>query len=65
MIEDYKDLLNEINMLNGNINRMCVTENVEEIVKMSKVATERLQEIYVYNMFRLNHKALKELWEDA
>ena len=42
MIKTRQELYNEIDMLNGNINRMCVCK--------------RLEEIYKYNINRLDDK---------
>lgn len=54
MIESYNELTYEIDMLRGNINRICVTDNVEEIERMYKFAKLRLDEIYNYNLSRIN-----------
>jgi hypothetical protein len=36
----------EFEMLQGNINRMCVTNDAEELKEMMGYAEERLKEIY-------------------
>jgi hypothetical protein len=54
MIENYKQLINEIEMLKGNINRMCITNDLEEIERMYYFAKYRIDEIYRYNFERIN-----------
>ncbi len=53
MLKNYKELSGEIDMLQGNINRMCVTSDIEELQRMYKVAKKRIDEIYWYNEKRL------------
>ena len=36
---------NECDMLKGNINRMCVTDNIEELYKQSDFARHRILKI--------------------
>lgn len=36
---------NERDMLNGNFNRMCITDDIEEFVKMQTVAISRISKI--------------------
>ena len=40
------NLSNEIDMLNGNINRMCVTNQLKELTEMYEWAERRLQKIH-------------------
>ena len=42
----HKELLNEADMLQGNINRMMVTNDKDELLKMYTFALERLSKIY-------------------
>lgn len=42
----HKELLNEADMLQGNINRMMVTNDKDELLKMYAFALERLGKIY-------------------
>ena len=49
----YKELLNEADMLKGNINRMIVTDDKDELLKMYAFALERLGKIYVERAFVL------------
>ena len=49
----YKELLNEADMLKGNINRMIVTDDKDELLKMYAFALERLGKIYVERAFAL------------
>lgn len=53
MLKNYDDLSNEINMLKGNINRMCVTSETDELERMYDFAKRRLDEIYTYNKSRV------------
>lgn len=48
----------QIDMLQGNINRMCVTDSRDELRSMYAWANIRLNEI-----FRLNEERLKEVAE--
>lgn len=52
---DYQEVHNEYDMLKGNINRMFLTDNAAELVKMYEFAQERLERIYVYHYERLNN----------
>ena len=58
--KDRKDLMIECNMLQGNINRMMVTNDHEELLTMFAYAHKRLGEIYWKNKKRINEKALSE-----
>ena len=49
----HKELLNEADMLQGNINRMIVTDDKDELLKMYAFALERLGKIYVESAFVL------------
>ena len=41
----HKELINEAEMLKGNINRMMVTKDPKELQKMHEIAEYRLQKI--------------------
>ena len=43
----HKELLNEADMLQGNINRIMVTNDKDELLKMYAFALERLGKIFV------------------
>lgn len=60
MIRTQQELSNEIDMLNGNINRMCVCKSYKELSHNFLYAQERLREIYIYNIDRLNNAERKE-----
>ncbi|MDE6601340.1 MAG: hypothetical protein K2K90_04085 [Lachnospiraceae bacterium] len=47
---------NEYDMLRGNMNRMFLTDDVAELVKMYEVAQKRIERIYEYHYARLNNK---------
>lgn len=49
----------EYDSLKGNINRMCVTDNLSEMIDMYEYAQERLDKIYQYNKNRLLDKENK------
>lgn len=46
---------NEYDMLKGNVNRMFLTDEVAELVKMYEFAQKRLERIYEYHYARLNN----------
>lgn len=48
------ELYQECDLLEGNITRMCVTDNFEELDKMELVARERIRRIFDYNFKRLS-----------
>jgi len=54
MIKNYNELKNEISMLKGNVNRMCVTKDKDEAELMFLFARIRLNEIFKYNILKLN-----------
>ena len=56
-------LMNECDMLRGNINRMMVTEDHEELLTMFAYAHKRLGDIYWENKKRINLKALEQTGE--
>ena len=42
----HKELMNECDMLKGDINRMMVTKDPKELQKMHEIAEYRLQKIH-------------------
>ena len=58
--KERKDLMIECDMLQGNINRMMVTNDHEELLTMFAYAHKRLGDIYWKNKKRINAKALLE-----
>lgn len=46
----------EIDMLKGNINRMCVTDDDVELESMQQWAKKRIDRIYSYNYQRLRER---------
>ena len=50
----------EYDNLKGNINRMCVTNNLSEMLDMYEYAQKRLDKIYQYNKDRLLGKENKQ-----
>lgn len=46
----------EIDMLRGNINRMCVTDDDAELESMQQWAKKRIDRIYSYNYQRLRER---------
>lgn len=42
----HKELMNEADMLQGNINRMMVTDDKNELINMYSFALRRLEKIY-------------------
>lgn len=49
----HKELMNEADMLQGNINRMMVTKDNTELLTMFAFAIERLSRIYRERTFEL------------
>lgn len=43
---NHKELINEADMLKGNINRMMVTKDPKELLRMYEFAEQRLQKIH-------------------
>jgi len=43
---NHKELMNECDMLKGNINRMTVTKDPKELLRMYEFAEMRLQKIH-------------------
>lgn len=52
-IKSREELYAELDMLQGNINRICVSDNKTEISSMYQFALARLEEIMKYNMLRV------------
>lgn len=52
-ITDTQALQNEIDMLKGNINRMAVTDDKEELDVMKQFALMRIEAIYEYRYISL------------
>lgn len=52
-MNDY-ELRREINLLEGNINRMYVTDDKEELDIMHEWAKKRLENIYYYRSEEIN-----------
>lgn len=50
----------EYDSLIGNINRMCITDNLSEMLDMYEYAQKRLDKIYQYNKDRLLGKENKQ-----
>lgn len=55
-----QQLMNECDMLQGNINRMMVTDDHEELLTMFAYAHKRLGDIYWQNKKRINLKNIQE-----
>lgn len=57
--KDRKDLMIECDMLQGNINRMMVTDNEEELLRMFAFAHKRLGNIFWNNQIRIQTNKLE------
>lgn len=57
--KEHKDLMIECDMLRGNINRMMVTHDHEELLTMFACAHKRLGDIFWKNKKRINMEALE------
>lgn len=49
----HKELMNEADMLEGNINRMMVTDDKDELMNMYIFALKRLEKIYKERVYVL------------
>lgn len=49
----YQEMINERDMMDGNINRMFVTDNIEELCSMYIFAQERLEILFKENCKRI------------
>lgn len=59
MDEKRQKLLNASDMLKGNINRMCVTDDLEELSRQHKVAMHWLNEIFLMRLFDITDEGGK------
>lgn len=55
----HKDLMIECDMLQGNINRMMVTDDAEELLRMFAFAHKRLGNIFWENQIRIQTDKLE------
>lgn len=55
----HKDLMIECDMLQGNINRMMVTDDEEELLRMFAFAHKRLGNIFWANQIRIQTDKLE------
>jgi len=55
-IKNYNELQNELDMLKGNINRLCISDSVEELESHIKYAKLRLENIYAYRYNQMSEK---------
>ena len=53
IIKSYEEVCDEIKMINGNINRMILTGDIEELKKMNEYAIRRIEEISRFCLQRL------------
>lgn len=51
--QKHRETMNEVDMLRGNINRMCVTDDLDELDRMLTVAMCRLSNLYTVNRERI------------
>lgn len=54
-----QQLMNECDMLQGNINRMMVTDDAEELLRMFAFAHKRLGDIFWENQIRIQTDKLE------
>ena len=55
----HKDLMIECDMLQGNVNRMMVTDDAEELLRMFAFAHKRLGNIFWENQIRIQTDKLE------
>lgn len=58
--KERKDLMIECDMLQGNINRMMVTDDHEELLTMFAYAHKRLGDIFWKNKKRINMENIED-----
>lgn len=51
--EDLSIIIEQKDMLNGNINRMCVTDSLQELIEQKSFAEFRIARILAINLDRL------------
>ena len=51
--QKHKETMNSVDMLKGSINRMCVTDDLDELRKMLTSAMCCLSDLYVVNREKL------------
>lgn len=57
--DDLRIIYNEKDMLEGNINRMCVTDDMDELLSMKNFAMKRIERIFQVNYERLTDEGDK------
>ena len=57
---NYQEMKNEKDMLNGNINRMFVTDSYAELCSMYEYAQKRLEALFNANYERIQEKSRTE-----
>lgn len=57
---EIDNIYGEVDMLKGNINRMCVTDDVEELNRMYLIANKRLSVIYTFNYKKIDDRKLNK-----
>ena len=55
-MDTQKDIDITVDMIRGNINRMCVTDDEEELIRMQQVAKKRIDDLYTVNRQRLKQR---------
>lgn len=58
---DKQRISEERRMLQGNINRMCLTDSKEELEDMYLVAIKRIAVIYAENVTRVNDNVIERV----
>ena len=57
MIRNINELRIERDMIEGNMNRMCVTDDMDELEDMFAVAELRLKRMFYYNKRRIEFES--------
>ena len=58
MIRNLNELRTERVMIEGNMNRMCVTDDIDELEDMLLVVELRLKRMFFYNKRRIESESL-------
>ena len=56
----HEEFVFERDLLRGNIARLCITEDMEELHKQYRIANTRIDNIYEYRMRILTERAKHE-----
>lgn len=59
----HKEMLNQTDLLKGSINRICITDDIEELFQMYRSAQYRLNTIFDYSYAILSGLKADDLYD--